>query len=298
MGTKKDLQSQVQFAPREKMKLREVNDWPKVAQLAAATSICGNEMRVASSVLSLMPQAVSWWEKAGMLRICKPKVPSLQHAFIPWSPTAVLLSGWSHSICWLTSHSFLMQICCRVGQHRLDKLRFWALCRQTWMPQHWWCEVLCAVLTARKQESLTLTMATNKSKVLIVCQRSPRGVEGGHGQDMQVAQQRITFMTPNILLLFTGFVISPRAGWGTPALGACSAWARPDSRHRQAGRVPWWGTATSQDHRPFFPPALALFHFRIIPGFLSLKWTTGAFPKDNKYNFALRVNHLGIQKIL
>lgn len=59
MGTKKDLHSQVQFAPREKMKLREINDWPKVAQLAAATSICGNKMRVASSVLSLVLQAMS-----------------------------------------------------------------------------------------------------------------------------------------------------------------------------------------------------------------------------------------------
>lgn len=40
------------------MKLEGINDWPKVAQLAAVSSICGNEITVATGVIFLMRK--SW----------------------------------------------------------------------------------------------------------------------------------------------------------------------------------------------------------------------------------------------
>lgn len=45
------------------------------------------------------------------------------------------------------------------------------------IPECWRCQTLCVLLTgARKQETWSLAVATNKSKALIVCQRILRGV--------------------------------------------------------------------------------------------------------------------------
>lgn len=56
------------------MKLEGINDWPKVAQLAAVSSICGNEITVATGVIFLMRKS---WNAPSIFRL---EVPPPQHA--------------------------------------------------------------------------------------------------------------------------------------------------------------------------------------------------------------------------
>lgn len=123
-------------------------------------------------------------------------------------------------------------------------------------------------------------MATGKSKALIVCQRTLRGWRVSI--DMQVARQPITLHDSKHLVAVYMTCYLARMWLDLGSAGGDSA---------AAGHQTQLGAAS------VLPLLLNSLPFWNNYWVLSLKWTTGTFPKGQKYIFPLRKNHEGIQII-